>query len=563
MIILNTYKRLGAGLAITALSTLLQACSSGGGSDKSFGGDITSPGGGATNPSTPTPQNPSGSGSTGSSSSDSAWSKGVYQPQAYYANLCQNPRTGTNPITQEKYPDKQGSIALENHFLRSWSHQNYFWYEELPDLDPNDYTETSAYFKLLKTNEKTPGNRPKDRFHFAQDELVGDKLSETGQRGSHGINWKIDANEELKRNYIYVTYIEPNSPAVAAGVTRGMELTHINTIKVENITEAQTSEVNEALFSPVLGKTYTFTLKDLNGVTTNKQIKPEDIDISAVYNRSVIETSSGKVGYLSFHTFNIFSAEDQLKEAFDFLNAQNVDDLVVDLRYNGGGYLFISSQLAYLVAGDSQTKNEEFGRLQYNDKRDDETKSYDFTSVTLTDTNNIRPLNALNLNRVYVLTTKDTCSASESFMNGLRGIGVEVIQIGTTTCGKPHGFQGQANCGTRYFSIDFEIVNGQGFGGYEDGFTPVTSNGDPLSNRINGCTVEDDLTLALGDKNEGMLKTALYLRENGSCPRQGSNLNNAAQPYKLSSPASTPAGGALLSQPPSHSIQRLAPWETR
>ncbi len=556
MTIKNRYQKLGAGLAITALSVVLQACGSGG-SDKSFGGDTLNPSGGSTTPSTPTPQNPSGSGSTGSSSTDSAWSKGVYQPQAYYANLCQNPRTGT------KYPDTQGSIALENHFLRSWSHQNYFWYEELPDLDPNDYTETTAYFELLKTNAKTPGDRFKDRFHFAQDELIGDQLSETGKQDSHGINWRVDANEELKRNKVYVTYIEPDSPAVAAGVTRGMELTHVNTIKVENLTDAQRTEVNEALFSPVLGKTYTFTLKGLNGVTTNKQIKPENIGVSAVYNRSVIETSSGKVGYLSFHTFGIFDAENQLKEAFDFLSAQNVNDLVVDLRYNGGGYLFISSQLAYLVAGSSQTQNEEFGKLQFNDKRDDDTVSYDFINTTVADANNIRPLQALDLNRVYVLTTKDTCSASESFMNGLRGIGVEVIQIGTTTCGKPHGFQGQANCGTRYFSIDFEIVNGQGFGGYEDGFTPVERNADTFSNRVSGCEVEDDLTLALIDKNGGPLKAALYLRENGSCPQQGSNLNNAAQPYKISSPASAPTGAGLLSRPPAYSIQRLAPWETR
>jgi len=103
-----------------------------------------------------------------------------------------------------------------------------------------------------------------------------------------------------------------------------------------------------------------------------------------------------------------------------------------------------------------------------------------------------------------VLTGAGTCSASESIINGLRGAGVTVNQIGTTTCGKPYGFYPQDNCGTTYFAIQFQGVNQLGFGDYADGFAPT-------------CTVADDFNHALGDPAEARLAMALGHRASGSC----------------------------------------------
>ena len=102
-------------------------------------------------------------------------------------------------------------------------------------------------------------------------------------------------------------------------------------------------------------------------------------------------------------------------------------------------------------------------------------------------------------------------------MNGLRGIDVEVIQIGTTTCGKPYGFYATDNCGTTYFTIQFRGVNSKNFGDYADGFAPgqpVSSLGDVIP----GCRVSDDFTKLLGDPSEAMLATAISYAETGSCP---------------------------------------------
>jgi hypothetical protein len=126
-------------------------------------------------------------------------------------------------------------------------------------------------------------------------------------------------------------------------------------------------------------------------------------------------------------------------------------------------------------------------------------------------------LPALNLTRVFILTGEGTCSASESIINSLRGVDVEVIQIGSTTCGKPYGFYPADNCGTTYFSIQFKGVNAKGYGDYTDGFTPSDAGGSNAS-FVRGCSVPDDFTHALGDASEGRLSAAIHLIEGFDCP---------------------------------------------
>jgi hypothetical protein len=100
-------------------------------------------------------------------------------------------------------------------------------------------------------------------------------------------------------------------------------------------------------------------------------------------------------------------------------------------------------------------------------------------------------------------------------MNGLRGAGVEVIQIGSTTCGKPYGFYPTDNCGTTYFTVQFRGVNDQGFGDYPEGFQPAAVD-DGMA-RIQGCAVADDFTQALGDPDENRLEVALAHRDGMGC----------------------------------------------
>ncbi|MNL26770.1 Peptidase family S41 [compost metagenome] len=195
------------------------------------------------------------------------------------------------------------------------------------------------------------------------------------------------------------------------------------------------------------------------------------------------------------------------------LRAKQATELVVDLRYNGGGLLDLASELAFMVAGEANTRGKTFEATRFNAKhteRDPVTgRTLDpilfWSTASGFSVPYDQPLPSLDLRRVYVLTGPDTCSASEAFINGLRGIDIDVIQIGGTTCGKPYGFYPQDNCGTTYFSVQFDGVNAKGFGGYADGFTPT-------------CFVPDDFGHALGDSQEALLAAALAHQVTGACP---------------------------------------------
>ena len=159
-------------------------------------------------------------------------------------------------------------------------------------------------------------------------------------------------------------------------------------------------------------------------------------------------------------------------------------------------------------------------------------------------------LPALDLRRVIILSGPNTCSASEAVINGLRGIDIEVIQIGEPTCGKPYGFYATDNCGTSYFTVQFRGVNAKGFGDYSDGFVPVEGATGTESN-VPGCRVADDFSHPLGDPLEGRLATALSYRDSSTCP----------------APASTAQGfggetaDSLISEPTEGTVYK-PPWLT-
>jgi len=144
----------------------------------------------------------------------------------------------------------------------------------------------------------------------------------------------------------------------------------------------------------------------------------------------------------------------------------------VDLRYNGGGFLDVASQLSYMIAGVNATAGKTFELLQFNDKHPDvnpvtgepiaPTPFHDTTLGFSLPSDQGLP--TLDLTRLFVLTGNNTCSASEAVINGLRGIDFEVILIGGTTCGKPYGSYAQDNCGITYLTIQFQGVNDKGFG---------------------------------------------------------------------------------------------------
>jgi hypothetical protein len=325
-----------------------------------------------------------------------------------------------------------------------------------------------------------------------------------------------------------VAYTETGSPATEppANLARGAQVLTVDGVDLVNATDsASVAKLNEGLFPSSSGASHTFSVLDA-GASAPRTITMVSANVtsSPVQNVGTIRTAAGTVGYLLFND-HIATAEQALVDAFRQLSDAKVNDLVLDVRYNGGGYLDIASEVAYMIAGPGPTAGRTFEKTVFSDKhttRDPITGQpivpmpFHATAQGLSVPEG-QALPTLNLPRVTILTGANTCSASEAIINGLQGVGIEVIQVGATTCGKPYGFYPQDNCGTTYFSIQFKGANEKGFGDYPDGFSPANATSS-IGVPVPGCFVTDDFDHALGDPAEARLEAALGYMVNGTCP---------------------------------------------
>lgn len=466
------------------------------------------------------------SSSSNNNQAASTYTKGVFLPASTFAGKCAAPRTGTDPVTHAAYPDTKGTSVDEDNWLRSWTNDLYLWYSEVPDTDPTGYL-PADYFKLLKTPLLSPSGAPKDKFHFTELTSEWESLSQSNVDVGYGVQFEV-LSPDVPR-HIVVAYTEAGSAASQAplNVARGAVILAIDGNDINTNTKAGVAALNAGLSPALAGETHTFQIQDV-GATTSRSVTltAATVTTHSVGAKQTFATATGTVGYLLFNN-QLAQAETELVDAINALKSAAVTDLVLDMRYNGGGYLDIASELAYMIAGPQMTAGQTFELIQFNSKHpstDPVTGSaiaptpFYTTTLGLSVTRG-QALPTLNLQKVYVLTTSGTCSASEAVMNSLQGVGVQVIQVGTTTCGKPYGFYPQDNCGTTYFSIQFQGVNARNFGGYADGFKPdtgtTTSSG--TSAVLPGCVVQDDFTHALGDQNESLLFSALSYRATQSC----------------------------------------------
>ena len=466
-----------------------------------------------------------GSGGGSSGSAAPAWVAGVFSPAGTYAAKCAVPRRGKDPITGVAYPDKPGSVLSENNWLRSWSNDLYLWFDEIADTNPSLYS-TAAYFNVLRTTATTPSGHDKDRFHFTMATSDWENLSQGGASAGYGATWSISPNKPPR--HIVVAYTDPGTPAVDPSVNllRGVTVLEVDGVDaVHDGTSAGVDALNAGLFPAQANETHTFVVQD-PGATSSRTISVTSVEATStpVQNVGTIATVSGNVGYILFND-HLANAEQELIDAVNQLNTAGITDLVLDIRYNGGGFLDIASELAYMIAGGARTSGKTFETTTFNAKHTttDPVTGDPLTPVPFYSTAGGfsapagQTLPSLNLPRVFVLTGPDTCSASESIINSLQGIDVDVIQVGSTTCGKPYGFYPQDNCGTTYFSIEFKGENAKGFGDYPDGFSPANTVAG-VGAVTSGCSVADDYSHALGDPLEARLAAALTYRQTTTCP---------------------------------------------
>jgi C-terminal peptidase prc len=306
-----------------------------------------------------------------------------------------------------------------------------------------------------------------------------------GQFVGHGFGMKLDADRNIRVSFVY-----KDSPMDKQGVTRGYKLTQINGQTVSSLLANNT--FSSAFGEDKAGVKNRFQVEDLSGKIREFTIAKEAVTMNTVLHRSVFQESEKKVGYLVFNTF-VEKSVAELNEAFAYFKNQGVSELVLDLRYNGGGSLDVAQHLAGLI-GASKASAKEFVELTYNAQKQEFNKPYNFKATT----------NDLNLSRLFVITTGSSASASEAVINGLKPY-MDVITIGDATHGKPVGMNPMEieNSGLVLVPITFKVANADGQAEYFNGI-PVNAS------------VSDDLAAQFGDATEDCLEQALYYIKNGS-----------------------------------------------
>ena len=292
------------------------------------------------------------------------WVEGVFEPARLFKDYCVNPRP--DPVSGETYPDMAGETLDENNWLRSWSNDTYLWYDEIVDRNPALYS-SPDYFSLLKTTAKTPSGADKDRFHFTYPTEQWIALSQSGISVGYGAY--ITLLRRSPPREAVVAFTEPDTPADTAGLARGTRILEIDGVDVVNGgTRADVDVLNAGLFPSEEGESHEFVVQDL-GADESRTVTMEAREITSdpVQHLGVIDTDTGPVGYMLFNDF-IATAERELMNAFEELSNEGITDLVLDLRYNGGGYLDIASQLGFMIAGPSAAQGRVFEELQFNDK---------------------------------------------------------------------------------------------------------------------------------------------------------------------------------------------------
>lgn len=440
-------------------------------------------------------------GGGGSSSSNPA---PIYQPTSNdLAQICAK----ENPLAVDALTaTRQGLLADERKWVKAYMSERYLWYKDIPTVNADDvrysvmangsldvWTSLQNYFLDSKTPLKTALGTLVDKFSFMIDTVSWNSFVESNLRG-YGFMLKRSTSAGFK--VITVAYVYPNTPAMSAGLMRGDQIIGIDGASINDSSAQAIATFNEGL-SPTQPAPHTFQiLRD--GATFNVSMQATNITLQQVEYK-VLNVGAKKLGYLLFNS-HVPGAETYLIQAMTQFKQQGISELVVDLRYNGGGYLAIANALAYSVAGSAKAQGKVFELTRFSDKRSSENYAMNFSSTGL----NNQPYPSLGIAKIYALVTGGTCSASESFINGLRGIDVEVELIGSTTCGKPYGFYPQDNCGITYAAMEMEGVNAKGEGRFSDGMMPQ-------------CTAMDDLSRPLGDASEGMLSIAIKRIQGQTC----------------------------------------------
>jgi carboxyl-terminal processing protease len=372
------------------------------------------------------------------------------------------------------------------YLMRQW----YYWYDQMPTVKKENYADPYQLLEAMRY-------KTLDKWSFVADynEFIAEMQ---GEFVGHGIRIGLDNSKKARIAMIYA-----ESPLYKVnGVRRGWIVKSVNGYDIAKIiSDGDATAYNTALGASTAGITNKFVFTKPDGTDIEISSAKASFTINSVLLYDTLHLSTGVTGHLVFESF-ISPSPTELAAAFKFFEENNIKDLILDLRYNSGGYLSVAQTLATEIGGKTLANSGSvFGVLKYNDKNQDQNYTYKFDKAVQINT---------SLTRLIVISSRQTASASEAVMNGLKPF-MNIISIGDTTSGKPVGMNGWA-VGEKYFfwPITFKIVNKDSEGDYFKGIAPAK-------------IVSDDITHDFNDRNEQCLKEAIKYIETGTFSTKGSD----------------------------------------
>jgi len=376
-----------------------------------------------------------------------------------------------------------------------YSKELYLWTDRMPDIfdfKPKNYSTAEDIISVVRTYSPVLNGKYVDRFSFVQRKQDWDN-SASGNRVDYGCGYRFRTADDLRISYVYA-----NSAAGQKGIQRGWRLLKVNNI-VPDTSAATVSQLNSALF---ISNTVTIEFRKPDGSETTLTLTPQNYTANFILDKRIINTGEKKIAYLAFNSFlggnTGKDTETELTQVFDFFASQGATELVVDLRYNGGGYVFLAEHLCNLIAPASAK-----GQTMFTERWNSRYSSFDET------VNFDNSASKLNLTKVVFITTASTASASELTINSLRPY-LDVKIIGSATAGKPVGFpvlpiiMDRINASANYVvaPVAFQSFNANNFGDYFEGLTPSKIQ-------------TDDVSKNFGDIEELCLKDAITFLTTG------------------------------------------------
>jgi C-terminal peptidase prc len=353
----------------------------------------------------------------------------------------------------------------------------YLWYEEIPDVDPAAFASPDELLDAVVYKDI-------DKWSYITTRAQNDAYYNEGVRVGLGVRMRQEESGEVRLGLVY-----EGSPAHAAGLQRGDKILALNGKTVAEIEEGD-------LWATILGEDkegvkVDMAFEELGGSTRSLTIEKAAFTYKSAPVHKVVQSGDRAVGYLFFDRF-IGPSHEELTQVFQSFKAAGVNELVLDLRYNGGGLIDVALKLGGLIGG-SVTKGQVFNQTVHNDKHESWNKTQLFEAYE----------ESLDLPRVFILTTPSTASASELLINGLEPV-ISVTLIGGATYGKPVGSGSWDVCDLVVHPISFRMLNASGHGDFYEGLPP-------------DCIAGDELSAALGDETEESFEEALHFIQHGAC----------------------------------------------